>query len=101
VAFAGGVGQTVADDFISGTPAYMAPEQAAGKAATAATDFYAFGVMLFEALTGRLPFEGTAGEILSAKQTRPAPEITTLWSAIPGDLGELCMKLLATDPMRP
>ncbi|HKO92780.1 MAG TPA: serine/threonine-protein kinase, partial [Polyangiaceae bacterium] len=49
----GGVGHTLADASISGTPAYMAPEQAAGKTASAASDYYAIGVMLFEALTGR------------------------------------------------
>lgn len=54
----GGVGHTIADEHVCGTPAYMAPEQAAGALASAASDFYAIGVMLFEALTGRLPFEG-------------------------------------------
>ena len=58
---------------VSGTPAYMAPEQAAGLPATAASDYYALGVMLFEALTGDLPFTGKPGEILAAKQLSSAP----------------------------
>jgi serine/threonine protein kinase len=79
----GGVGQTVAEDSVSGTPAYMAPEQAAGKPATQASDFYALGVMLFEALTGRLPFEGRSGEMLAAKQTRDAPSASAVWKRAP------------------
>ncbi|HMI92703.1 MAG TPA: AAA family ATPase, partial [Polyangiales bacterium] len=58
---------------VTGTPAYMAPEQAAGQSATAASDYYALGVMLFEALTGDLPFTGRPGEILAAKQLSTAP----------------------------
>ncbi len=94
----GGVGQTVADDSVSGTPAYMAPEQAAGKPATAASDFYALGVMLFEALTGKLPFEGRAGEMLAHKQLRPAPSATDYAPSAPEDLASLCAALLALDP---
>lgn len=44
----------------AGTPAYMAPEQVRGDETTAASDIYAFGVVMYEMLTGRLPFEGDA-----------------------------------------
>jgi eukaryotic-like serine/threonine-protein kinase len=98
----GGVGQTVADQSVSGTPAYMAPEQAAGHAATQASDFYALGVMLFEALTGRLPFAGTVGEMLARKQTQDPPSAYTLVPDAPADLADLCTRLLARDPaLRP
>lgn len=99
---AGGVGQTVTDANVSGTPAYMAPEQAAGQTATTASDFYALGVMLFEALTGRLPFEGSAAEMLVDKQRTAAPRPSRLEPAAPADLDALCAQLMSREPsMRP
>ena len=57
---------------IAGTPAYMAPEQVNGEVTSIASDWYAFGTMLYEALTGRLPFDGALLELLNAK-TSGAP----------------------------
>jgi tetratricopeptide (TPR) repeat protein len=96
----GGTGQTVSEWVLAGTPEYMAPEQAFGFPATSASDFYGVGVMLFEALTGRLPFRGQLGQILVAKQHEPAlwPELQR--SESPRDLAELCVALLAKDPTR-
>ncbi|MBL9103339.1 MAG: protein kinase [Myxococcales bacterium] len=86
------------DDGILGTPAYMSPEQAAGKPATPASDWYAVGVMLYEALTGRLPFVGTTLKILSAKQQQDPPHVRELAPEAPADLAELSMGLLRRDP---
>jgi eukaryotic-like serine/threonine-protein kinase len=94
----GGIGQTLDGGQISGTPAYMAPEQAAGRAATVASDAYALGAMLFEALTGRLPFEGPTSEVLAIKQVRSPPHVLEIDDSLPRDLADLCARLLAPEP---
>ncbi|HYQ03232.1 MAG TPA: protein kinase [Polyangiaceae bacterium] len=96
----GGVGQTLTRERFSGTPSYMAPEQAAGAVATAASDQYSAGVMLFEALTGMLPFRGPLGEVLARKQYESAPRVHTFAPDAPGDLASLCDALLERDSAR-
>jgi hypothetical protein len=85
---------------IAGTPGYMAPEQAAGERPTTASDWYAVGVMLFEALTGRLPFVGTPAQIIADKQRLDAPDPRPLGGAAHEALWALCEGLLARDPNR-
>ena len=87
------------DGMIVGTVAYMAPEQCAGDVQlTAAADWYALGVVVFQALTGRLPFEGVPTRVLFEKQTEPAPRPSRLVQRIPADLDDLCAQLLERDP---
>jgi tetratricopeptide (TPR) repeat protein len=86
------------DNRSSGTPAYMAPEQAAGMPLTPTTDWYAVGVVLFEALTGRMPFEGQYVAVLEDKLKRPAPDPREFTPDTPEDLASLANELLATRP---
>ena len=85
---------------VTGSVAYMAPEQAAAQALSPASDWYAVGVMLYEVLTGRLPITGRSIEILRDKQRLdPAPP-QTIVPGVPEDIGVLCMDLLSRDPSR-
>jgi serine/threonine protein kinase/CRP-like cAMP-binding protein len=86
------------DNLIVGTPAYMAPEQAAGKRATPATDWYAVGTMLYRALSGQLPFSGSLTEVLLRKQSDDPPALASLVRGLPKDLERLAMDLLRSRP---
>ncbi|MEJ7813168.1 MAG: AAA family ATPase, partial [Gemmatimonadaceae bacterium] len=81
-----------------GTAHYMSPEQAAGEMGTAASDWYSVGVMLFEALTGTLPFQGLAMAVMYRKQGEDPPSVASLAPGAPPDLAQLCDTLLARDP---
>ncbi|HEY6079330.1 MAG TPA: AAA family ATPase [Polyangiaceae bacterium] len=86
------------EDWVLGTPAYMAPEQARGVQVGPPADFYAIGVMLYESLTGQLPFDGPAAEVLYAKQQGVPRAPCEIVSGVPLDLNELCLELLAPAP---
>ncbi len=91
-------GDTWSGQSIVGTPHYMAPEQAAGQAIGPAADWYAVGVMLYEALTGTLPFDGPLMKILLDKQQGEPPPPESIAPAAPADLVTLCKLLLHFDP---
>lgn len=81
-----------------GTAAFMAPEQCQSGDITAAADWYSVGVMLFLALTGRLPFMGQVGEIIRRKQFEEAPLASAFAKSLPADLVSLCSELLRRSP---
>ena len=78
-----------------GTPAYIAPEQLDGMAATPAADWYTVGVLIFQALTGRYPFIGKALEVCQAKRDQEPPRPSDFAANVPDNLNALCHSLLA------
>ncbi|HEY5947807.1 MAG TPA: serine/threonine-protein kinase, partial [Kofleriaceae bacterium] len=81
-----------------GTVEYMSPEQAVGRQVTEAADWYAVGVMLYEALTGDVPHTGHALEILISKQQNEPRAPEEIAPNAPSDLLSLCKALLEIDP---
>ncbi|MCX5741103.1 MAG: serine/threonine-protein kinase, partial [Proteobacteria bacterium] len=81
-----------------GTPVYMSPEQAADQPLDEASDWYSLGAMLYEALVGRRPFEGSAEQVMTRKQTELPPSPAQLVPDAPLDLTQLAMALLAPQP---
>jgi eukaryotic-like serine/threonine-protein kinase len=86
---------------VSGTVAYMAPEQAASHKVGPAADFYALGVCLYQALTGLLPIdaESPLGILTAKRHNIPAPPSEHV-DGIPADLDQLCLALLQIAPER-
>jgi serine/threonine protein kinase len=87
-------------NFLAGTPVYMAPEQLRGDEPSSAWDWYGVGVLLFEALTGQLPFEGSLASIVARKQDVDPPAPSALVEGVPADLDRLCVDLLARAPAK-
>lgn len=87
---------------ILGTPAFMAPEQARGDVARIdpRTDIYAMGVMLFQLLTGELPFRGNSESVLYQVLNVDPPSPRTLNRQVPVELEVLCLKCLEKAPER-
>jgi eukaryotic-like serine/threonine-protein kinase len=86
---------------IAGTPLYMSPEQINGQLVDARTDLWSLGVLYYEALTGRTPFEGTnALAVLRAIVESPIEPVRKLKPEAPVEAGEIVKHALQRDPAR-
>ena len=81
---------------VMGTVQYLAPEQAGGKPASAATDIYSLGIVAYEALAGRRPFKGESQVAIAMAQIKETP--TELPSSIPSAVRALVMSCMSKKP---
>ena len=98
---AGEITMTV-DGKVLGTPAYMSPQQAGGEGhhVDRRTDVYSLGVILFELLTGELPFRGNQRMLLHQVINEDPPSPRKFNSRVPRDLETICLKCLEKEPHR-
>src|ERR1700693_4522550 len=84
---------------VMGTPAYMSPEQVAGRALDHRTDIFSLGIILYEMGTGRRPFEGRSSAELASSILRDTPStITDVRADLPVDLARIIRRCLEKDP---
>jgi hypothetical protein len=95
--FAGNRQHTVT---FAGTPGYMSPEQVSGEGLGRASDWYAVGVMLYQALTGRMPFEVDSYSALRRKVLERSVPPADVVPGLPPELNDLCVHLLEPQPDR-
>ncbi|HEX3243062.1 MAG TPA: PASTA domain-containing protein [Solirubrobacterales bacterium] len=86
---------------VMGTPHYLSPEQAQGLDVTAVSDLYSIGVILYEALTGRVPFEADSAVAIAMKQVSQAPQHpSSINPQVSPALDAVVMRALEKDPGR-
>ena len=99
IARAGENSDITATGSVMGTAQYISPEQAQGKETTPRSDIYSIGVILYEALTGRVPFEGDSAVAVALKQVSEAPRRPSAINPdVPPALDAVVMRALAKDP---
>ena len=86
------------DHIVGGTPAYLAPEEAAGAYPSQAGDWYSVGATLYEALTGEPPFRGPLIEVLLRKKDCDPPPPVELSPSVPAEFDAICMAMMRRDP---
>ncbi len=100
LARAAAASHSTAEGMVLGTPAYMAPEQAAGQTGAhgPGCDVYGLGVILYEMLTGRVPFRGPTADVLRQIVTQPPPRPSAYRPGLDPGLEAICLKALAKEP---
>ncbi len=94
-----GVSEITQAGSVMGTPHYFSPEQAQGLDVTAVSDLYSIGVMLYEALTARVPFEGESAVAVAMKQvSQPPQRPSSINSAVSPALDAVVMRALEKEP---
>ncbi len=101
IASAAGLGSLTQTGTVLGTASYLSPEQALGERTTAASDLYSLGIVAFELLTGRRPFEGdSVAAEAAAHVTGTVPPVRDVNPGLPSELDSVFAQALAKDPAR-
>ncbi|WP_324788320.1 protein kinase domain-containing protein [Streptomyces sp. H51] len=94
-----GLGSMTQTGMVVGTPQYLSPEQAMGRQVDERSDLYSVGCMLFEMVTGRLPFDGDAPLTIAYQHVQaPAPVPSQVNASVPESVDRLIATALAKDP---